>query len=230
MVRSSLAIIALVVVNLVPLFGVLFFGWSLFSIMLLYWFENGIVGFFNLFKIGLARAPMPEDFEFRINGRPTRRPSKLFLIPFFMFHYGLFWTVHGVFVVVLFGVFNGSFGAFGDTPELPDFGGGFRDFDPTGTGIAALALVLSHGLSFFVNFVGEREYENVSPAQQMFRPYGRVVVLHATIIGGGYLVARLGEPVAALALMVALKIGIDLVAHTKEHRKARKTPAAAGAS
>jgi Family of unknown function (DUF6498) len=44
----------LVAVNMWPLYGVLFFGWSLFSIIFLYWIENGIIGFFNIFKIALA--------------------------------------------------------------------------------------------------------------------------------------------------------------------------------
>jgi hypothetical protein len=57
----------LIAVNTIPLFGVLYFGWSLFSIMFLYWLENGIVGVFNVFKIALARAPGPSRFT--INGR-----------------------------------------------------------------------------------------------------------------------------------------------------------------
>jgi Family of unknown function (DUF6498) len=63
----SIAALFLIAVNTIPLFGVLFFGWSLFSIMFLYWLENGIVGFFNVFKIALARAAGPSRFT--INGR-----------------------------------------------------------------------------------------------------------------------------------------------------------------
>lgn len=81
--------------NLIPLFGVLFFGWSLFSIVLLYWFENGVIGFFNVLKIGWARKPVSGESRFTINGRPANSFGKAFLIPFFIFHYGLFWTVHG---------------------------------------------------------------------------------------------------------------------------------------
>ena len=58
MVSSSLTVVFLVAVNLIPLFGVLFLGWGLFPIMVLYWLENGIVGFFNLPKIALASAPV----------------------------------------------------------------------------------------------------------------------------------------------------------------------------
>ena len=47
--------IALVIANAIPLVGVLFFGWSLITILVLYWVENGIVGFWNIPKIALAR-------------------------------------------------------------------------------------------------------------------------------------------------------------------------------
>jgi Family of unknown function (DUF6498) len=58
MVSSSLTVVFLVAVNLIPLFGVLFLGWGLFAIMVLYWLENGIVGLFDLPKIALASAPV----------------------------------------------------------------------------------------------------------------------------------------------------------------------------
>jgi uncharacterized protein DUF6498 len=40
-----ISILSLIAVNMIPLFGVLFFGWSLFSIMFFSWIENGIIGF-----------------------------------------------------------------------------------------------------------------------------------------------------------------------------------------
>ncbi|MCA1849421.1 MAG: DUF6498-containing protein, partial [Actinobacteria bacterium] len=127
---------------------------------------------------------------------------------------GLFWTVHGVFVFVFFGL------VFSPEP----FGSvGLRE-----VAIAAAALFLSHGVSFFVNFLGKEEYLTVSPDQQMMEPYSRVVVLHVTILAGGALIDSLGAPVAALVLLVLLKTAIDLLAHLREHRKAqmRSGPAA----
>jgi Family of unknown function (DUF6498) len=53
----------------------------------------------------------------------------------------------------------------------------------------------------------------------MFRPYGRIVVLHLTVLLGGFLVMGLGAPVAAIVLLVALKTAIDLGAHLKERVK-----------
>ena len=44
----------LVAVNLVPLVGVAFWGWSLMLILVLYWIESGIVGAINVLKIARA--------------------------------------------------------------------------------------------------------------------------------------------------------------------------------
>ncbi len=41
---SPVAVAALIVANLVPLAGVLLFGWDVMTILVLYWIENGIVG------------------------------------------------------------------------------------------------------------------------------------------------------------------------------------------
>jgi Family of unknown function (DUF6498) len=207
-----IAALFLIAVNTIPLFGVLFFGWSLFSIMFLYWLENGIIGFFNVFKIALARASGPSRFT--VNGRSVSPSNKEIRIVFFMLHYGLFWTVHGIFVFVFFGL---------NSPSGLVSGIGLR-----GVAIAAAALFLSHGVSFFVNFLGKEEYLTVSPDQQMTEPYSRVVVLHVTILAGGALADSLGAPLAALVLLVLLKTAIDLLAHLREHRKAemRSGPAA----
>jgi hypothetical protein len=204
-----IAALLLLVVNTIPLFGVLFFGWSLFSIMVLYWLENGIIGFFTVFKIARASGtPRSGAPGFTVGGRPVSTPNKVVMIAFFTIHYGLFWTVHGIFVFVLFGL------TFSPEP----FGG----FEPGGVAIAAAALFLSHGVSFFVNFLGKEEYLTVSPAQQMIEPYSRVVVLHVTILAGGFLAGFFGAPLGALVVLVLFKTAIDLRAHLREHRKAEK--------
>ena len=88
--RSS--VIALLMANLVPAIGVLFLGWETFLLMFLFWCENVIVGAYNVLKMLLAS---PDS--------PTSWAGKLFIIPFFCVHYGMFTFVHGVFVVALFG-------------------------------------------------------------------------------------------------------------------------------
>jgi hypothetical protein len=43
------------------------------------------------------------------------------------------------------------------------------------------------------------------------------MVLHVVILGGGFLVAMFGSPLIPLALLVVLKIGLDLFGHLREH-------------
>ena len=46
---------AIVLSNLIPLWGVLFRGWDVFAIMLLFWLENLVIGVFNACRIGSVR-------------------------------------------------------------------------------------------------------------------------------------------------------------------------------
>jgi hypothetical protein len=144
------------------------------------------------------------------------------LVPFFIVHYGIFWVVHGVFVFTL-PLFAGI-GRFGGTDLIdgatavgnPAFGA----IEPGALLLAGIGLAVSHVSSFFLNYIGRREYLRVSPGEQMFSVYGRVVALHLTIIGGGFLIALLGTPVAALAVLVVMKILLDLRLHLRERQRA----------
>ena len=100
------AIALLVASNLVPLVGVLFWGWNLWSIIILYWIENGIVGALNVPKMLLARGG---DGAGGTQGR-------VLMTAFFCVHYGLFWFVHGIFVWLVLPLFAG-FGTFGGDAE-----------------------------------------------------------------------------------------------------------------
>lgn len=82
---------------------------------------------------------------------------------------------------------------------------------------AFLGITLSHGFSFFYNFIGKKEFRRSTPEKQMMAPYGRIILMHLTIIFGGWLILALGTPVLALVLLIVLKILSDIRAHNKEH-------------
>jgi uncharacterized protein DUF6498 len=84
--------------------------------------------------------------------------------------------------------------------------------------------VASHGFSFFHNYLAGGEYRRVSLPRLMAQPYGRVVVLHLAILGGGFLVMALHSAVGALVLLIVVKTAIDLGAHLAERCKLRRSP------
>jgi hypothetical protein len=210
------AVVALVVANAIPLAGVLFLGWNVWTILTIYWLENGVVGAFNILKMAKAEGPEPTGrAAVRYNGRPVTTGAKATLIPFFIVHYGIFWVVHGIFVLTL--------------PQFQAFGGesaGLRQ-DPLAVAIVLVGMVISHGLSYRFNYVGRGEYRRTSVSAQMTAPYGRLVVLHLTIIVGGLAIATTGAPAAAVLILVLLKTGLDLGLHLAEHREPGPTVAVA---
>jgi len=203
---SIWAVVALVVANLIPLIGVLFFGWSVWNILVIYWLENGIVGLINVLKMAVATGDeVTPGVTFMVNGRPATSATKMGLIPFFIVHYGIFWFVHGIFVLTLPAFFS-----------LMSDDGMTLDLGPVV--FAALGLAISHGLSFWWNFLHGGEYQRTAAAALMFAPYKRLVALHITIIFGAFAVMFTGAPAAAVAVLVAIKTAIDLGLHLAEHR------------
>ena len=204
---ARLSVWTLIASNLVPLYGVLVHDWDVFPIMLVFWIENVVIGVLNAVRMAVAQ-PVEEP------GAGPGQGAKLFMIPFFCVHYGIFTLVHGVFVFVLFS---------GDAFESANTAGQMRDaareaVSGLGLGWAVAGLTASHVVSFFTNFLGRGEYKRYSLGRLLFMPYGRVIVMHITILGGGFLAMWLGSPTWALAVLVLLKILVDLGAHLVEHR------------
>lgn len=221
------AVAAIVAANLVPLAGVLFFGWDLLTLLVVFWLESGIVGLLNVPKILLAGAPGEVNVTVKrrrieITGpetppeRPTLQVSYLPVAGFFLLHYGIFWVVHGAFVLSfdLFtpAAFPSSFGLPAPGPVL------------VGAGAAAVG----HGVSFVANYLVGGEYRTTTAGERMMAPYGRVLALHLAIVVGGVLVATFGAPSLALAVLVAVKTVGDVGAHLREHAEAKRHTGSGG--
>jgi uncharacterized protein DUF6498 len=236
---STGAVVALIVANAIPLFGVLFLGWNVWMILIVYWLENGVVGGFNVLKVLRAEGPVVPSAGWTMNGRPMSAVDRGAIAGFFLMHYGIFWLVHGFFVLAL-PMFTGLMSD--AVPHfIVDVDGQFADgtyvFPAVDPGanlssglqfgpivLAVIALAVSHGLSFWFNYLGRGEYRRTSPAAQMFAPYGRLFVLHITIIFGGIAIAITGAPAAAVAVLVLLKTAMDVGFHLAEHRKVALPP------
>jgi len=187
---SSLFLIA---ANIVPIIGVVYFGWDAIAILVLYWLESVVIGVLNIPKLLACRET--EDWSF------GSLFGNIFTAFFFAVHFGGFVTAHGY---VLYDVFGAK-----ETMESLLTGGPLL--------WTATTFLVSHSFSMFVNFFGKKEYLGSKSKQQFGKPYGRVVIMHIVVIFGGLLIQKYGSPLSALALLIALKTGIDLVAHNKEH-------------
>jgi hypothetical protein len=198
--------------NLIPAVCVLLFGWSVFALMILYWLENLVVGVFNLFRMLVEGA--------------TRGPqgilAAVLACPFFTFHYGLFCTVHGVFVWTTFSTAEAVAPLEGLSPaELLSRSFGYVRADQE-LWLNFLALVGVH-LVQFVDWLWRGRWSEADPLEQMVRPYGRIVALHLTILGGAVPVLLLGQPAFAVCLLAVIKTAIEVVSARRPPKAAAKS-------
>ncbi|NIP39187.1 MAG: hypothetical protein GWO07_14580 [Candidatus Dadabacteria bacterium] len=210
--------LVLILSNLIPIYGVFYQNWDAFWIVLLYWSENLIIGFYNVLRMVFVKVKSPAE-----------NLGKLFMIPFFIFHYGAFCAGHGLFILAMFkkdpgSIFekstNPSFFIFMDL--LMNVIKKVLEIFPTEMIIPFLTLFLSHGFSFVYNFIMKGEYKNVKSKDLMSQPYMRIIVLHVAIIAGAFPVMYFGSPVYLLVVLIFIKIMIDLYLHNKEHKKLQR--------
>jgi hypothetical protein len=189
---ASPSTLMLIIANLAPIAGSVFFDWNLGDVMVLYWAESAIIGFFNVCKIAIIG-----------------RWAALLMGPFFIGHFGAFMAVHFLFLYTIFvapqtGIESGN--------ELADVARLFITLWP-----ALAALFISHAFSFYTNFLGRHEFRDRTVNQQMTEPYSRIIFMHLILIFGGGLVMILGDPAPILILVIGLKIYFDIKAHLKQH-------------
>lgn len=107
---------------------------------------------------------------------------------FFCFHFGIFMMVHLSFLLIIFGL---------DGVKLDTLKWG------------VLCLFLSHGLSYLVNFIVNRDYKKLTSGLAMIGAYKRIFVMQFTIILSSTVVLG-GSREFGLVLLIVLKITADL--------------------
>jgi Family of unknown function (DUF6498) len=216
--RPSLSIVALTIANLVPLLGVFLLDWGAAAIVLLYWIENLIIGFFNILRMILVKVKTT-----------SKRFQKLFMIPFFCIHFGGFCAVHGFFLLTFFKIgADTDFFSPGATwtgpliflQLLASVIMRLWESRPPGLEWPTLGLLVSHGVSFIRNYVIGKEYRSLKLSELMMRPYKRIVLMHVAIIAGGIPIMMVGSPVPLLCILIFLKTGMDIWLHNKSHKTA----------
>jgi len=188
-----LALIGIVLGNLLPVLGVLFLGWDAGMILILYWIENLVVGIFTLPRILMASGPPPAPGSV-IGGSPL--PARIGTALFFIVHYGGFWLGHGVFAFLLAGQISGGHAS------PTDDGWGFW--------IAVAALFVFQGIQFWQSWIKPRAWVHATPGGEMFKPYGRVAVLHLTVLLGAFGLNAIGAPTWTMLLLCVGKMIIEL--------------------
>lgn len=212
---------ALLLSDLLPLLGVLVFRWQVFPVILLFWCENVVAGVFTVLKMRRAEGSGSVSgvwHSVRLNGTSISevQGDRGALVRLFVFNYGIFTAMHGFFLLLLFG---------GGSLRQAAEGGRPWGVAALWFGVALVSLVLTYLREYLHDFLAGGEYTRLSPQEVMTAPYGRMIVMHVTIIAAGWFLNIFGAPLAGLVLLVVLKTGFDL-ATWRKGRQARRSASA----
>lgn len=196
----------LIAANLVPLIGVLFFGWDGKGIIVIYILETVIIGILNALKmlavylLNGTKNGVKEKSEF------TQGVSGWGLIPFFLFHYNFFIFVQSV----LFFAFSSIWGPH-NGPEPFNVIANFRLY-LNGDTLLALGSLLIANLAYVADdFIFSEKYKTASMESLMMAPYKRIFLQQFLVILGGFIFMLTGGISLVMALFVVLKIIADYV-------------------
>lgn len=164
--------------------------------MLIYWFESVIIGFFH--ALAMRQAPDATDPS---GYTPT--------VSEFCLQYATYVGPVGIFVFGFF-VFAEPEGSGQEVDVLLGAGSGLH----AGIGWAVAGLLLGHALAHFLprlpGTVPTPAAYTPTKVDLIYRPFPRVIAMHATIFLGGLLVVVTGWASAFLGTFVAVKTLLDL--------------------
>jgi hypothetical protein len=213
---NPLVVIGLMV-DLLPIYAVIAWGWNAVPLVMLYWMENIVAGVMTISRIFVS------SLRFGIGGVV----GGTFLSAFFVVHYGLFCLVHGTFLVAFASFTNQRLM---ENVPFADLEGIFRYGLQSAphVGWIIYAIAAFQVIVFLVEFIWKGEWKHSSPDKEMMAPYGRIVVLHFGIFVGAGALFLLGQPMVGVLALVLLRAVWGLMSNSKRFGKDETSDASTG--
>ena len=126
------------------------------TVVWIYWWQSVIIGIFNF--LDLITIKNYDSSKLLVNGKPAQQSGKGCMSFFFLFHYGTFHLVYGVFLLVQQGLPNRTMLA-----------------------INIIAFLMESVIVFRRKKAYEKEHP-VNPGVLMFLPYLRILPMHLLIL------------------------------------------------
>lgn len=203
---SSLMLIA---ANAIPILGIVFWKWDAFELLILYWLETAVLGFWAIMVVGIS----PVKALGPLGGQMPRSV----MIAFLLAHSGIFMSVH---FLMLWELFSGSWA--GRIHGLEDF----VRLIVIGQSLwlPLVVLFLMRGAMVLLTVLEPRWLPAWKPqpvravsAQEgafpisgpLFGFYIRIIVMQFALILGGVAAVLMGASLS-LFLLVVIKTAIDL--------------------
>lgn len=191
----------LIIVNLIPLYGVWFAGWNAPEIFLVYCLETVIIGIINVLRMACVTIFVRKrDIWNSENGSITMMSGWFFII-FFIVHYGFFVFVQTQIFFNVSGLITGG-DLLMDYSRIPGLLGDH--------GKLLLAIFIAYyTIDNLFDFLVSGRYKTVSTGRLMFEPYMRIFVQQFVVILGS-LFLQFGAGKIFIVIFIFAKIFFEL--------------------
>ncbi len=82
-----------------------------------------------------------------------------------------------------------------------------------------VVLLLSHGISYSVNFLKGGEKKHATINKLMRQPYVRILPMHLIVIFGASFLLSIEQALFPMVIIVAGKLIADIISHNSEHKQ-----------
>lgn len=187
LLRNDYTAVLLIIANIVPVIDLVRTGEPVGTILIIYWMQLIIIGFWNIIKLIVVT-----------------RLAALVFVPMFVIAY--------VSIIIFFGFIAG--GLLDDQMRGTAWQKDFSLWDYWVPGAVFFAV---HGTSFALNFIGRREYENTTWKKQINQPFFRAMPMWLAAVVGAIFGSFFNSAAFAVAFVLPVKTLLDLVGHFAEH-------------
>ena len=224
--RIVFVLLLLLAVNLIPLYGVFFEQWNTEGILLAYWMESTVVGYYSVRRIQWAQQWGDSFWTFENDLAPPQ--DKRPIIRFFVQGYALFMFIHLSLLLMLLIAAPSVKISFTPWPSISPI-----EFDFTVQRLMSLTdtirqswlwwmgLFASHFLIFHLAYIGHQEYKHAEVVFFFEQAFKRIYPMHLALIMCFFLST-------GGVLLILLKTVIEAVGFVRE-RIAFSRPQAARA-
>lgn len=193
------AVVALVLANSVPFFGVLFFEWTVPEVLVTYWCESVAIGLFTLLEMSiraLYQAVQPKGNKAKVSNESGGTEIFGFV---FMYGGGL---VIMLFFLAILAHGNETAGTLGEWFSKVSL-------------LVVLGLLVSHAISFVKDFLGKRAYVQAIKVFEASARHERIIFMLGFFFLAGLLTRTFNLPVVFMAVFVLVKILVDIHIYQK---------------
>lgn len=206
--------ISLIIMNLIPLIGVLLLNWSITLIILTFWVESLIIGFYFTLKL--------------IKYYKYKEQNK---IPYdFIGGFLLFFLIYSLCIFFLVNISDSQHNninldkiyELSEFQEMIFFFNIFKEVNKPLI-LTIILLIFSHGISYYTNFLIKEEYkgmniDNTKKFQDRYSNiYSRFIFIHILVLFGTGIILLFNSHYVLAIFFVLLKTLLDLFSHNREH-------------